>query len=134
VVLVVGYDSRPASRAALVFAGELAGALNVPVHVVHVVDGPDANPGDADSEGRRVRDALGGADLQWTYQRTSGDPADVLVQAADEHAATMLVLGRPEQGVEAAFGHLVTGSVARRVLRHSPRPVVVVPEYRGGPR
>lgn len=41
--LVVGYDRHPASRAAVLFAGELAGALNVPVHIVHVVDTVD-NP------------------------------------------------------------------------------------------
>lgn len=130
--LVVGYDSHPASRVALVFAGELAGALNVPVHVVHVVDGPDTAERDADLQRQRVVDALGGTDLQWTYHRESGDPAEVLVKAADEHSALMLVVGRPETGVEAALGHLVAGSVARNVLRHSRRPVVVVPEYGGG--
>lgn len=36
--LVVGYDRHPVSRAALLFAAELAGALNVPLHVVHVAD------------------------------------------------------------------------------------------------
>ncbi|KAA8958477.1 universal stress protein [Mycobacterium sp.] len=129
--LVVGYDPHPASRAALVFAGELAGALNVPVHVVHVVDGPDTP---AELERQRVADALGGPDLQWSYHRITGDPAKVLVKAADEHSAMMLVVGRPEQGVEATLGHLVAGSVARNVLRHSRCPVLVVPEYGGGPR
>jgi nucleotide-binding universal stress UspA family protein len=131
-VLVVGYDRHPASRAALVFAGELAGVLNVPVHVVHVVDGPD--PRDADLERQRVADALGGPDLQWIYHRMTGDPAQLLVKAADEHSAMMLVVGRPERGVEATLGHLVAGSVARNVLRHSRCPVLVVPEYGGGPR
>jgi nucleotide-binding universal stress UspA family protein len=132
VALVVGYDPHPASRAALVFAGDLAGALNVPVHVVHVVAGPDAAEGDVDLERQRVADALAGTDLQWTYHRITGDPAEVLVEAADEHSALMLVVGRPETRVEATLGHLVTGSVARKVLRHSHRPVVVVPEYGGG--
>jgi len=134
VSLVVGYDTHPASRAALVFAGELAGALNVPVHVVHVVDEPDTAERDADLERQRVADALGGADLQCTYHLVSGHPVEVLLEAADEHSALMLVLGRPETGVEAILGHIVTGSVARNVLRRSHRPVVVVPEYGGGPR
>lgn len=128
--LVVGYERHPASRAALVFAGELAGTLNMPVHVVHVVDGPG---GDSEAERQRVADALGAADLQWTYHRIRGDPAEVLLAAAEEHSASMVVVGRPQHGVEAALGHMVTGSVARNVLRHSLRPVVVVPEY-GGPR
>jgi nucleotide-binding universal stress UspA family protein len=41
----------------------------------------------------------------------------------------MLIVGRPEHGVGAAVGHLITGSVARNVLRRSNRPVVVVPEF-----
>ncbi|MBO0879756.1 MAG: universal stress protein [Mycobacterium sp.] len=130
--LIVGYDRHPASRAALVFAGELAGALNVPVHVVHVLDGSDTTDRDADLERQRVADVLGAADLQWTYHRTRGDPAESLLEAADEHSALMLVVGRPQRGVEATLGHLVTGSVTRNVLRHSHRPVVVVPEYGGG--
>ncbi|WP_045376778.1 universal stress protein [Mycobacterium kyorinense] len=80
--LVVGYDRDPAGRAALLFAGELAGAL-------------------------------GAADLQWTFHQIRGDPAEALLDVA-------------------ALGHIVSGSVARNVLRHSHRPVVVVPEY-GGP-
>ncbi|MGH3555622.1 MAG: hypothetical protein ACRDT5_24130, partial [Mycobacterium sp.] len=97
-----------AGRAALVFAGEFAGALNVPVHVVHVVDGPGSPAASKVSDRTTERDP----DIE--RQRV----ADALV-------------GRPEHGVEAALGHIVSGSVARNVLRHSRRPVVVVPEYGG---
>jgi nucleotide-binding universal stress UspA family protein len=131
VVLVVGYDRHPASRAALVFAGELAGALNVPLHVVHVVDDADhagAGGEDLDAAGRQhVGDALG--EVQWTYHRLRGDPVTVLLEAGSQHGASMLIVGRPEQGIGAAFGHLITGNVARNLLRRSNRPVVVVPEF-----
>jgi nucleotide-binding universal stress UspA family protein len=140
VVLVVGYDRHPASRAALIFAGELAGALNVPLHVVHVVDDADdavtapttstsRSAGDRDTESRYVADALDAANVSWTYHRLRGDPATVLVETTNQHSASMLIVGRPEHGVGAAVGHLITGSVARNVLRHSNRPVVVVPEF-----
>lgn len=136
-VLVVGYDRHPASRAALIFAGELAGALNVPLHVVHVVDDADdavtapttSTSGGADAESQHVADALDAANLSWTYQRLRGDPATVLLDTTNEHSASMLIVGRPEHGVGAAVGHLITGSVARNVLRRSNRPVVVVPEF-----
>jgi nucleotide-binding universal stress UspA family protein len=140
VVLVVGYDRRPASRAALVFAGELAGALNVPLHVVHVVDDADdavtaaststsRDTGDRDAESQYVADALDPVNVSWTYQRLRGDPGTVLLDTMNEHSASMLIVGRPEHGVGAAVGHLITGSVARNVLRRSNRPVVVVPEF-----
>jgi nucleotide-binding universal stress UspA family protein len=134
VVLVVGYDRHPASRAALVFAGELAGALNVPLHVVHVVDDPDhAGLGaeDVDAERQHLGDALG--DVQWTYHRLRGDPATALLEVTNQHAASMLIVGRPEQGVGATIGHMITGNVARNLLRRSHRPVVVVPEFGTAP-
>lgn len=139
-VLVVGYDRHPASRAALVFAGELAGALNVPLHVVHVVDDADDDDTapttstrhgaeDLDAESHYVADALDAADVQWTYHRLRGDPATVLLETTNQHSASMLIVGRPEHGIGAAVGHIITGNVARNLLRRSNRPVVVVPEF-----
>jgi nucleotide-binding universal stress UspA family protein len=143
VVLVVGYDRHPASRAALVFAGELASALNVPLHVVHVVDDADdaatapASSGglggqELDTERQHVADALG--EVQWTYHRLQGDPATVLLEVTNRHGASMLIVGRPEQGVGAAVGHMITGNIARNLLRRSNRPIVVVPEFGGVPQ
>jgi nucleotide-binding universal stress UspA family protein len=141
VVLVVGYDRHPASRAALVFGGELAGALNVPLHVVHVVDDADddaTSPAtglggeDLDAERQHVADALG--EVQWTYHRLQGDPVTALLEASNHHGALMVIVGRPEQGIGAALGHMITGNVARNLLRRSNRPVVVVPEFGTVPR
>jgi nucleotide-binding universal stress UspA family protein len=145
VVLVVGYDRHPASRAALLFAGELAGALNVPLHVVHVIDdADDADTGlsgtasrgaeDLDGESQHVRDTLGAADVHWTYHRLRGDPATVLLETTNQYAASMLIVGRPEQGIGATVGHMITGNVARKLLRRSNRPVVIVPEFGTVPR
>lgn len=144
--LVVGYDQHPASRAAVLFAGELAGALDVPVHVVHVVDMSDRAAATAEGSGEgeptpdaepqhipgQVGDALDWARVQWTYHLCHGDPAAALLQAADEHAATLIVVGRPQQGIRSMLGHLVGGRVARNLLRHSTRPVAVVPEFAEG--
>lgn len=145
--VVVGYDRHPASRAAVLFAGELAGALDVPVHVVHVVDMSDRAAANAEGSGDgahtldtespdipgHVGDALDWARVQWTYDLRQGDPAASLLQAADEHAATIIVVGRPQQGIRAMAGHLVGGGVARNVLRHSTCPVAVVPGFVEGP-
>ena len=142
-VLVVGYDRHPASRAALVFAGELAGALNVPLHVVHVVDdaddagtAPASSAGiggeDLDAERQHVADAIG--EVEWIYHRLQGDAATALLEVTNQHGASMLIVGRPEQGIGAAVGHIITGNVARNLLRRSTRPVVVVPEFGTVPR
>ena len=139
--LVVGYDRHPASRAAVLFAGELAGALKVPVHVVHVVDlsdnpisGTSASPAEAaerrrNTERQHVGEALDAAHVQWTYHLMDGDPVTALLKTADEYAATLIVVGRPQHGIGAALSHILTGTVTRNLLRHSTRPVAVVPEF-----
>ena len=65
--------------------------------------------------------------VQWSYHLVSGDPVAALIEAASEHAASMVIVGRPEQGIGATLGHIVSGAVARGLIRRSPRPVVVVP-------
>ena len=136
--LVVGYDRHAASRAALLFAAQLAGALNVALHVVHVTDVSDSTlgaepPTSADdrrhlqAEQRPVRAVLESTGVQWSYHLVSGDPVAALIEAASEHAASMVIVGRPEQGIGATLGHIVSGAVARGLIRRCPRPVVVVP-------
>jgi nucleotide-binding universal stress UspA family protein len=101
VALVVGFDRHPASRAAVQFAGALAGALTVALHVVHVADDSDstigAGPTAADDERRtderQVRAMLESTGVQWSFHLTNGDPVAALIEAAAEHAASMIVVG-----------------------------------------
>lgn len=139
--LVVGYDRHPASRAAVLFAAELAGALNVPVHVVHVVDMSDSaisgtSTGSAEAVERRlsaerqhVGEALDATHVEWAYHLLTGDPVKALLKTADDCAARLIVVGRPQHGIGPALSHIVTGTVTRNLLRHSTRPVAVVPEF-----
>ncbi len=117
-VLVVGYDHHP--------------------HVVHVVDDADdvgiapassADRGaeDLDPERQHIEDAL--VDVQWTYRRLQGDPATALLETTNQRGASMLIVGRPEHGIGAAVGHIITGNVTRNLLRRSNRPVVIVPKF-----
>jgi nucleotide-binding universal stress UspA family protein len=146
VAVVVGYDHHPASRAALLFAGQLAGALSVHLYVVHVVDvsdsplvGASCHPNRAtrrylDSERQHVATALAAAPAEWTYHLMNGDPVAVLLAAARDRDVSMIVVGRPEHGLGAAVGHLVTAAVTRALIRRSDCPVVVVPEPVNGAR
>lgn len=139
--LVVGYDRHAASRAAVLFAAELAGALNVPVHVVHVVDLADgASSGSSgesaeaikrtlNTERQHVGDALDAAHVQWEYHLLNGDPVEALLKTADDCAATLIVVGRPQHGISPTLSHIVSGTVTRNLLRYSTRPVAVVPEF-----
>ncbi|MEZ0367327.1 universal stress protein [Mycobacterium sp. pUA109] len=132
--VVVGYDRHPASRAALMFAGDLAGALNVSVHVVHALDlsdspiaGATKTENSVETRQKHAGDILDAAGVPWTFHVLDRDPPTALLAIADEWAASMIVIGRPEHGVGAALGHVLTGATARSLLRRSRRPVVIVP-------
>ena len=53
-----------------------------------------------------------------------GEPAQTLVQAAQQWGADLIVVGTHPQG---ALAHFFMGSVAEQVLRQSGIPVLIVP-------
>jgi nucleotide-binding universal stress UspA family protein len=137
--LVVGVDGTADSLAALSSAAELAeesGASLVVLHVRHdsgiaagsLEGGAEAAMNDALDQAEatsreRTSDVLSGRTVQWRFDVTSGDPATELIAAArDAHAGTIVVGGR-SHGV---IGGLVVGSVAQKLVRHSPVSVLVV--------
>jgi universal stress protein A len=56
----------------------------------------------------------------------TGDAADEIVRLADEQGADLIVIAT--HGLT-GWRHLVFGSVAEKVMRHSQRPVLVVPSH-----
>ena len=56
--------------------------------------------------------------LVWT-----GDPGDVIVEAAEAERADMVLVGSHGRGV---VGRFLLGSVSEHVVRHAPCPVLVV--------
>ena len=52
-----------------------------------------------------------------------GSPASEIVRFADEHGADLIVMGTHGRGL---VGHVVMGSVAEKVVRTSPCPVLTV--------
>jgi nucleotide-binding universal stress UspA family protein len=56
--------------------------------------------------------------LVWT-----GDPGDIIVEAAEAEHADMVLVGSHGRGV---VGRFLLGSVSEHVVRHAPCPVLVV--------
>jgi nucleotide-binding universal stress UspA family protein len=141
--IVVGVDGTADSLAALSSAAELAvelGARLVVVHVRHDSVVVSAGSVAADTASamhealdeverttrERVSDVLAGRNLPWRFDVVCGDPATQLVTAARKDQAGTIVVGGRSHGV---VGGLVVGSVAQKLVRHSPVSVLVV---RGG--
>jgi nucleotide-binding universal stress UspA family protein len=137
--IVVGVDETANSLAALGWAANMAeesGARLVAVHVRHVagvVSALGAGAGTADMyqalteleriSRENVAYALAGRSVQWQFDVRSGDPATELIAAASAVDATTIVVGGRQHGI---VGGLVVGSVAQKLVRHSPVSVLVV--------
>jgi nucleotide-binding universal stress UspA family protein len=143
--MVVGVDGTADSLAALSSAAELAeesGAELLVVHVRHesaaasaassVEAGAEAAMSEALDEverisRERVADVLAGRRVRWRFDVVSGDPATQLITIARDRAATTIVVGGRTHGV---VGGLAVGSVAQKLVRHSPISVLVVRDGR----
>lgn len=139
--IVIGFDGTVGSHAALFAAIELAQATARTVVVVHVehmpaiaAAGTAMGPGvgamieaeDAFAEvcRRDCADILHAATVEWTYEIRHGDPADELAQAAADHAASYLVVGRHGHP---RLGRLLAGSVSQRLSHHARHPLLIIP-------
>jgi nucleotide-binding universal stress UspA family protein len=134
--LLLATDLTEASASATDEAFELAGRLEAALLVVSVIDpGSLLMPGgrfrvrlDQVRERRELlaqelveRGRMGGIDVSfliWT-----GDPGDMIVEAAVAEHADMVLVGSHGRG---AVGRLFLGSVSEHVVRNAPCPVLVV--------
>ncbi|WP_024366835.1 universal stress protein [Arthrobacter sp. TB 26] len=129
-------------------AAELAFSLNVKLVCAYVdvtsylAEEPDgrieARPIDPDGidddiEGisaaikERLREALDGTGIGWSFVTLSGDPARALGRLAESADASVIVVGTRERGLGARFEELLVGSVAVHLTHRQHRPVLVVP-------
>ncbi len=125
--IVVGYVPKPEGRAALRAALEEATRRSEPVHVLNTsrgdtpIDRSFAPPEDL----AEVRTQLERSGVAFELeQRISGrDGADDVVAAAEERAATLVVIGLRRR---TPTGKLLFGSDAQRILLEVRCPVLAV--------
>ncbi|GAB6897063.1 universal stress protein [Kineosporia succinea] len=133
--IVLGYDESPAAHAALETAISLAGSLGERLVLVYGA----GVPGQASEEMRSQRAALTEigrsaldkavaraqeAGVGTTTELIDARPADALLQAAEMHFATMIVIGN---NGESALRAAVVGAVPHKLLHSSRWPVLCVP-------
>ena len=131
VLVAVNFDE--ASNIALAYARSIAKTFGARLHVLHVMQNlflrPMANDPRAVEEGitRRLLDSL--TDEDRTALRTvpvirkSDEPAEEIVKYADSEGIDLIVMGthgRP------GLAHLLMGSVAEKVVRTAPCPVLTL--------
>jgi nucleotide-binding universal stress UspA family protein len=139
-------DYSPGSRQALEWAEGLARAFGAEVDVVHVWDRPHYVPGDTivhgpegsrRSLGELIREnaesemkeflasspaAPGGETRR--FRLLSGEPASTLIAELEKGKHDLVVAGTHGR---TGFKHFLLGSIAEKLIRYSPVPVVTVP-------
>jgi nucleotide-binding universal stress UspA family protein len=138
--VVVGFDERAPSLAALAMAAHIAGLLIVELHVVHVITerdypiDPDAANWDEHAEALQqklvdqVADNLAGHEGGWKYHTRRGGVAHHLVAVADAVDAMLIVIGTYRRS---GLDRVLPGSVLRKLSRRSNRAILLVPEKQG---
>jgi len=115
--IVVGYAPTPEGEAALTRAGEearLRGDKLVVVSSTRGESGVGPTYPQTSALSRMVADIKGeGVDVEVQHKERAGDPADAILAAADEAAASLVVVGLKKRS---AVGKLVLGSTAQTVM------------------
>lgn len=141
--MLVPTDFSPASDLALEYAVDMAFRCGASIHLLHVLEDPvlttaypdgyfvelpDLLKQMTEDAERRLRDAAkmcATANVDATTQVIIGRPARSIAQEAADRGVDLIVMGTHGRG---GFAHLVLGSVAERILRIAPCPVLTVRE------
>jgi nucleotide-binding universal stress UspA family protein len=131
--VLVPIDFGEASDVALDYGRALARTFGASLHVLHVMDNLFLRPTAGDPSqleaaaatrlSQRITDDDRAALHAQAVFETSDNPAEQIVKYAKAHTIDLIVMGTHGRG---AVAHLLMGSVAERVVRAAPCPVLTV--------
>ena len=141
--ILVPTDFSEPSDAALEYAGTLAGRLGASIHLLHVFEDPYLSGGafaaemyapipadlretlliEAKEQLQRRLAKLVGEQWHATADVYTGPTAIAIADFAKEKNIDLIIMGTHGRG---AMAHLLLGSVAERVVRTAPCPVLTV--------
>jgi nucleotide-binding universal stress UspA family protein len=133
--IVVGYDQTPGSQRALERAATLSKALGAKLVVTSVAplmvsigrSGGPVDPTDTPEMHAReleaARSYLEGQGITADYRSAVGEPADAIVELADQVGAEMIVVGTREPNL---IQRLTGQSVSESVTHHAHCDVLIV--------
>ena len=137
--ILVPSDFSDCSEAAVRYGRALGSAFRATLHLLHVVQDPYTQPWAAEAFPAPIGDLL----EQWQKQAATrltaaipeperanvvvatliGSPFFEIVRYATEQSVDLIVIGTHGRG---PIGHMLLGSVAEKVVRRAPCPVLTV--------
>ena len=138
-VIVAAVDRSERAADVVTVARTLAETFDVPLHVVHVmsrstfveIEREAVDKTDRPVEIDRIRElaadvaveVASGIDTPYEAVGLMGDPAEQVLDYADDHNALYIVLGPRKRS---PTGKALFGSVAQTILLNAERPVVTI--------
>ncbi len=133
--IVLGYDASDGARAALTTTIDLAKLIDAKVVAVFAYEIPAAYGGETGDYRRTLRtiaeqaaadavEKMTDSGIEFVTELVAKRPAEGLVSVAQEHEASVIVVG--SHGEHPLAGAIL-GSVPHKLLHISPIPVLVVP-------
>ncbi len=132
--IVVGYDHTEPSKRALERAADIAekfgsrllvtsvSPVMLPAHGAAGVD-PTDPPAQHQAELEQAHAYLSGRNLTAELQPAVGDPADTILEVAEQNGATLIIVGTREPNM---LERLVGSSVSQAVSKHAHCDVLIV--------
>jgi nucleotide-binding universal stress UspA family protein len=123
--ILVPTDFSETSDAALDYGLELAARFNAQLHLLHVIDAPAVLPAGLfdDVKAKLARRAARGQRCAVTTEVITGTSARTIVCYARARSMDLIVMGTHGRS---GMAHLLMGSVAEKVVRDAPCPVLTV--------
>lgn len=135
--ILVPVDYSHSGDAAMAYAESLAKEYDAEIHLVHVyeqpfayVDGgfastplPAVPPADLEAEEEKLKAITPAKGVKLRREFIVGSPADELVNYAKEKAIDLVLMGTHGR---TGLNRLLMGSVAERVVRRAPCPVLTI--------
>ncbi len=126
--ILIAYDGRQATEAALEYATKLSVSLEEPLYILNVVSKEQMDPEDIDPTVQEYMAAASqkamaaGADVHTIIE--VGKPDDVILEVATNFQCGAVVVGRPERS---RLDRMVMGSVSQDLVENCKCPVIIVP-------
>ena len=132
-IVVCGIDGSANAQHALLWSADLVGGTGgevVAIHALGLVETVGGESVPTFSHRTEIEDLcvtvwcaqLANSGVEWRHAVLDGHPVDVMLRAAEEFAAGLIVVGR--RGHSNASG---LGSTSAELARHSTYPVAIVP-------
>lgn len=134
VPIVTGTDLSRNGKHAVAYAADLARALGSPLEIVHAFGAPVSPLVNLQSDvaltttskiaAKKIGEQPGLDGVKANLHVVAESPGDAIITRAETLGSDLIVLGHSGESV---FVQNVLGSVAQRVLNHTPCSIVVVP-------